>query len=188
MAGPLLVPLLVVKRVESLHDPFELGRILAGCLVLLLAGCASTSPFNEVIRSRVDASVTPERVVVDYPSGRNREVLWGGRILEGRNLVDSTELTVLAFPIDSKGMPDTEGDVPLGRFVVQQEGYLETVTFAPGREITVYGRVVGVREVAVEAARHKEPVVAATQIHLWQPTSAWGGPVFHLGIGVSGGF
>jgi len=188
MAGPVLVSVLVVKLVAPPHKGSALRSILAGCLILLVIGCATTSPFNAVIRSRVDAAMTPERVVEDYPASRNREVLWGGRILESRNLADSTEFTVLAYPIDSKGMPDTEGDVSLGRFIVEQKGYLETVTYAPGREITVYGRVVGVREVALGATRRREPVVAAMQIHLWRVSPTWGWPVFHFGIGVSGGF
>lgn len=176
-----------MKLVAALPDRFMPRAILAGCLALLAVACATTSPFSELIRSRIDTAMTPERAVADYPASKNREVLWGGRILESRNLADSTEFTVLAYPLDSKGMPDLAGDVPFGRFIVEQKGYLETVTYAPGREITVYGRVVGVREAAVGKASHREPVVAAVQIHLWEPSPASRWPLFRFGVGVSRG-
>ncbi|MCK7579341.1 MAG: Slp family lipoprotein [Chromatiales bacterium] len=65
----------------------------------------------------------------------------GRQNLESRNLADRTEITVLTFPIDSSGAPQTEDDVVIGRFVAVQSGYLETTLYTPGREITVYGQV-----------------------------------------------
>jgi outer membrane lipoprotein len=188
MAGSVLVSLLVVKNMSPPHERPRLWRFIAEFIMLFLVGCATSSPFNEAIRGRVDPAVTPERVLLDYPKSKGREVLWGGRILESRNLVDSTELNVLAYPIDSAGEPQTEEDVSLGRFVVVQKGYLETATYAPGREITVYGRVIGVHEVALGATTYQQPVVAVMQLQLWAPAWAWGGPMFHFGIGFAGGF
>jgi len=140
---------------------------------------------------RVDLTLTPERVLADYPKTKGRQVLWGGRILESRNLADSTELTILAFPIDNAGIPQTGNDIMIGRFILVQAGYLETIDYAPGREITVYGQVAGSREAVLGETRIQQPVLTALQIHLWRPALAgqlpwWSG--IHLGFGISGGF
>jgi outer membrane lipoprotein len=162
-------------------------RFRAEFIGLFLIGCATVSPFNEAIRGRVDPAFTPARVLVDHAHGKGREVLWGGTILASRNLADSTEIQVLAYPIDHAGKPRIKDDAALGRFIVVQKGYLETARYAPGRAITVHGRVVGIQDVTVGAFSYRQPLVDSMQLHLWRPASR-GGPVFRFGFGFASGF
>lgn len=185
------VSLLVVIEVTPWSKYSGLCAGLAGALMLHMAGCATPSPFATALRIQADPELTPERVVADYPKIRGRAVLWGGRILESRNLADRTEITVLAFPIDSSGAPQTEDDVVIGRFVAVQSGYLETLLYTPGREITVYGQVRETHDAVLGENRYQIPVVTVMQIHLWPQPQPWQQPwwsSFHFGIGITGGF
>lgn len=189
----ILVPLslLVVRKLLPSGRCLRLRSSIAVALMLCVAGCATSSPFNSAFRAQVDPGLTPERVVSDYPKTRGQRVLWGGRILESRNLADRTEMTVLAFPIDASGVPQTDEEVVIGRFIAVQPGYLETLLYAPGREITVYGHVRETRDASLGETRYQIPVVQVMQVHLWRQAQPWRESwwsSFHFGIGITGGF
>ena len=112
-------------------------------------------------------------------------VLWGGVLLESTVLEGTTQLEVLAHPLDRRQRPQT-GRASEGRFLIVAEGYLETVDYAPGRLVTVLGTLEEVREGTIGEAAVRFPVVRAEQLHLWSPNAARGErPGFTFGIGVS---
>lgn len=149
----------------------------------VLAGCATTTPFGKGVLERADRSITPAQVTSTPGALQGREVLWGGQIISSRNLNNGTELTVLAYPLDSRGRPDTD-QAAQGRFIALQAGYLETADYAPNRQITVYGQVSGVRQAQVGEANYPYPVVQVQQIHLWPTASTYRYPPVHFGVGV----
>ncbi|MDA8095137.1 MAG: Slp family lipoprotein [Betaproteobacteria bacterium] len=154
-----------------------------GLLGLAVLGGCATSPFAPSIVHDESLRVAPATVVTRPSMYVGRPVLWGGRIIGSQNLSASTELTVLAYPLDSMGEPRL-GRPALGRFVIREGGYLETMDFAPGRLVSVYGRIAGVRTGHVGERPYVYPVVQAHRLYLWPVDRPKPAVRFGVGIGI----
>ncbi len=147
--------------------------------LMLLAGCASAPKFD---MTGVNTATTPsEAVRID--STRGTKVLWGGTIVNSKNLESSTQLEVLAYPLDSRMRPLTTRE-PLGRFLIEHPSYLETVDYAAGRLITITGTLTGTTQGKIDEATYIYPVVASQQMHLWSKSGEDSGPRVNFGVGV----
>jgi outer membrane lipoprotein len=149
-------------------------------LISLLEGCASTPVFDS---SEVVKSLTPQSVIAEPVDSRGKTALWGGTILDTRNLKDSTRIEVLAYPLDSSQRP-VLGSKPLGRFIIQQQGYLEPATYSQGRLISVIGSVGKSQSGNVGDSAYTYPVLNTEQLHLWSPESGQSRTGFSFGIGI----
>lgn len=148
-------------------------------LTALLGACAGAPAFDT---AGVDRTLTPVMAAADA-SARGRCVQWGGVIVAASNLSDSTQLEVLAYPLNDSGMPDPKREA-LGRFLLLRPGYLETVDFAPGRAVTAVGAIQETRRLRIDASVLTVPVLSAEQLRLW-PRGYDSGPQLHFGIGIS---
>lgn len=148
---------------------------------LLLGACASGPRFDG---SAYSQSPTPAEAVVDPALWQGKRVLWGGMILNSVNHENGTEIELLAYPLASGQRPDTSRQ-PIGRFIVREDSYLETVDYAQGRLVTVAGSFTATREGRVGDARFAWPLVEADGIHLWpRDGGARREPQFSIGVGV----
>lgn len=150
------------------------------CLAVMLSACASTPPFPVETLHTVNRTLTPEQAVED--SARDVEVLWGGVIIGSVNMPDHTDFNVLFYPLDKVQRPDL-GQTPQSRFIVHYAGYLETMVYAPGREITVLGKLQAAEEGKVGDASYRFPVLKADKIHLW-PVRDDSKVRFGIGVGI----
>lgn len=148
-------------------------------LFSLLAGCASTPKFDA---TQADKSLTPQHVVADLEAVRGKTVLWGGIILDTRNLADSTQIELLAYPLsrDQIPLPDNR---PLGRFLISTRDFLEPASYAQGRKVTVLGQVINIQQGKVGETVYHYPVIQAEQLQLWTEQSG-SKTRFHFGIGI----
>lgn len=149
-------------------------------LISLLTGCAGTPVFDTSV---VVKSLTPQSVIAEPADSRGKTALWGGTILDTRNLKDSTRIEVLAYPLDSSQRPVLNSK-PLGRFIIQQQGYLEPATFSQGRLLSVIGSVGESQSGNVGDSAYSYPVLDAEQLHLWSPESGQNRTRFSIGIGI----
>jgi outer membrane lipoprotein len=154
-------------------------------LLLLLSACASGPVFNT---GGVDRSLIPRDVASRPQPATGKSVQWGGVIIGTSNLKDSTQIEVLAYPLDTDERPQTDG-TPLGRFILEQRGYLEPASYAEGRQLTVVGTVTGIRAGQVGESDYNYPVITARQLHLWPAGFRRDGVGFggFIGIGTGGG-
>ena len=134
---------------------------------MFLAACATSPNFDT---AGIDTSLTPQLAVAGNQATQGEPVLWGGVVINSTNLKDSTQLEILAYPLDSNQRPNRQQE-PLGRFLAVHEGYLETTDYAAGRLITVRGSLAGKRSGYVGEAEYIYPVVNNTQLHLWSGSS-----------------
>lgn len=156
---------------------------LFSALLLGVVACATGPEFDT---SAVDKNLLPTAAAADIDAARGRTAMWGGAIINSRNYESTSLVEVLAYPLDDAGRPRLDQS-PLGRFLVQRAGYLETVDYAPGRLVTAIGPVAGVRSGTVGEARYNYPVVEARQLHLWprsETAPRTTNPQFHFGIGI----
>lgn len=155
--------------------------LIAVSLLLQLAACGTTPQLDT---RGVDPRITTRQAVATPDALRGRKILWAGVIVQGSNQQDSTQLEVLAYPLRYNNRPDTYA-APLGRFLIVQHGYLETVDYAPGRALTVVGTLDGVRRGKVGEADYDYPVVLSQQLHLWPAAdSTYSDPQVHFGVGI----
>ena len=148
--------------------------------LFLLTACASTPEFDT---TKVDRSLTPRNVISQPEASKGKLALWGGTILDTRNLKDNTQIEILAYPLDSSYRPLLDSK-PLGRFIIKRVGYLEATTYAQGRQLTVVGIVSGSQSGNVGESIYEFPLISDQQIHLWPESSDRNRTNVHFGVGV----
>jgi outer membrane lipoprotein len=160
-------------------------RICVLPVALLLSACASTPAFDT---GGVDRSLTPQNAATSPQQATGKQVQWGGVILSTINLEDSTQVEVLAYPLDANARPLSDSN-PLGRFILERAGRLEPANYAEGRRITAVGTVTGTRAGQVGDSDYNYPVVSARQLYLWPPGQGSDGVrVFgYIGFGAGSG-
>ena len=151
---------------------------------LLLVACAASGPTFDM--TGVDPFLTPQSVTANPPAATGKDVQWGGTIIGVSNLQDRTQLEVLAYPLDRKARPQGDSS-PLGRFFLEQSGFLDPATYKQGRQISAVGTVTGTRTSKVGEASYDHPVVDARQIYLWPEDQGYGGSGVTFGIGGGSG-
>ena len=137
---------------------------VVACMMVFLSACAVTPPFPEEMLHDVNRSLLPEQAVKE--NAKDVVVMWGGVIVNATNTPEHTDFSVLFYPLDASQRPDREQSAK-SRFIVRYPGYLETMVYAPGREITVLGTLQGTEEGKIGDAPYRFPVLKADRIHLW---------------------
>lgn len=149
--------------------------------ILLLTACAVTPKFDT---SAMDLSITPTQAINEAESLRGTAVLWGGVIIASSNLKQQlTQFEILAYPLANNQQPDVE-QKPLGRFIAQHQGYLETADYAQGRLITIAGSLQGTRQGRVGDSEYTYPLLTVNSLQLWSRAGTVQGPQLHFGIGI----
>jgi len=170
--------MLDAMKTRLISLPLKLSHILF--VVIGLAACASSPNFDT---AGIDTSLTPQQAVDRIQALQDEPVMWGGVVLVSTNLKDSTQLEILAYPLDSNQRPNRDQE-PLGRFLAVQEGYLETTDYAQGRLITVRGTLGDKRIGRVGEAEYTYPVVKINQLHLWLKHGDSTEPQVQFGFGL----
>lgn len=112
---------------------------------------------------------------------------WGGVIVDTQNLPERTELQVIAYPLGRSGRPNLD-EAPMGRFIAVTPGYLETAEYHKGRQVTLSGKVSGIRQGSVGEAEYLFPIIETAEIQLWPLEAGKAGRTsIHFGIGTGFG-
>lgn len=141
-------------------------RIVRRLLLLplfLLAGCAAQPAFPD---APVDVAPMPYRVAADGARWLDREVVWGGMVLDVRNFENHSEVEVLAFPLDRRQAP-TPHAADQGRFIALLPGFADPATLPEGRFVTLTGRITGERRGTLHTRSYLWPEVDVGRLHLW---------------------
>ena len=155
-------------------------KYLSLFVLFLLTACANTPEFDT---TEVDRTLSPKSVIAEPEVSKGKIALWGGTILDTRNLKDNTQIEMLAYPLDSRHRPLLESK-PLGRFIIKHVGYLEATTYAQGRQLTVVGVISGSQSGKVGESTYEFPLIRDQQLHLWSESSDRTRTNFHFGVGV----
>jgi outer membrane lipoprotein len=142
----------------------------------ILSACATPPPFDA---SGVNLSLRAATAVEEA----GQTVIWGGTIIDSQNLSDRTRLEVLAYPLRDNFYPELDEEAE-GRFIVEKLGYLETQEYAPGRIISIKGRLQQSQSGQIGEASYRYAVVEADEIKLWSENEGRSGFQFHFGIGI----
>ncbi len=133
-------------------------------LLTLVAGCAN--PFPQDLLAKVERNVSYQ-AFQDAPEQYDGKLLmFGGEIVETKNVKDGAWIVVLQKPLDGEGRPKWAAESG-GRFLIRTESYLDVGAFRRGRSITVIGVVDGSKPMPLRETEYWYPLLVARQLQLW---------------------
>lgn len=157
-------------------------------LGVLLTACGSQAQKPD---PAWEAQASPAQIVRGERVPAVDDVLrWGGRIQGLQNLVSSTRIEVLSYPLNGQGRPIIQGPAS-GRFLLEVEGFLEPHEFPPGALVSVKGRYARVVEGRIGEASYRYPLLLAERMAVWEALERRGsvyapGVRWSLGVGSGG--
>ncbi len=140
---------------------FILGIVTASHV---LTGCQSSIPAS--IKNPVTGSPSLQQVREQPQDYLTSQVRWGGIITEHKNRQSTSQLTIVAYPLNRSGRPDISKATE-GRFIAEVSGFLEPEVYAKPREITITGTSSEVIDQLVGQYPYRYPMVKAQVHHLW---------------------
>jgi outer membrane lipoprotein len=168
-------------------------KLLSSAILMLLAGCASTSIIPEPLEQQVDKGLSFSQVLESPDSYRGKVVVLGGEVLKAKALQGGTQLEVLQLPLDNDQGPVTDRMESKGRFLAWQKDFLDPATIAEGTRVTIVGEVTGVAVAKMDEADYRYPTMDVKHMHRWEPRRAdeprSSGPWYGVfgGVGIGGG-
>ena len=134
-------------------------------LALLLYGC--TYAISRSMTAQADKTVTFEMLQTDPDAFKGKIIILGGTISQINTTKQGTLIEVVQKPLDYWGKPKRTKRTE-GSFLVLYPGYLNTMTYTPGREITLAAEVEGTRSKALGETEFMYPLVLAKELKLWE--------------------
>ncbi len=146
--------------------------------IALLGGCASypdlvSVPENTTLAEYSSASADDAKLV-------GQQARWSGVITDIKNEADKTRVDALYYPAKSNGRPDLK-DVPVGRFRVYVNGFLDPEVFEKGKPVTVLGEIKSSESQKIDEYEYVYPTLTNAKIHLWKSSVAPSRVKFHYG-------
>ena len=150
-----------------------LGLIVLAAALTVMGGCYGA--ISQEVRAQVDQSATFEALVQNPEAYRGKMVMFSGTIIRTVNKTTGTELVIVQHPSSPGGRPASL-DKSEGRFLAEDSRFLDEAIYAPGRQITVAGRVTGSTVRRLGEMDYTYPVIQAEELYLWRaPTRFnWG--------------
>ncbi|MFO0774839.1 MAG: Slp family lipoprotein [Nitrospiraceae bacterium] len=145
-----------------------------------LSGCAESAHQLEYerlqgmgpqsLRHLVDSQATYAEVKAAPANFTGKTVMFGGTVIRAVRKQNKTEVEVLQLPTDAEGVPVEDRSQSQGRFIMEQESFLDPATLEAGAPITVIGRVLGetTRPLSEGQDPYTYPVLQIAQILNWQ--------------------
>jgi len=130
-----------------------------------LSGCVYV--ISKAVRMEVTRDLSFREVIKDPNFHKGKVVLWGGAIIDSKNLKEGTRITVLQKDLNRWGRP-RESDRSQGRFIVLYPGYLDTAIYRRDRKITVAGEIIGQKVLPIDQIEYTYPLLSPREIHLWK--------------------
>ncbi|MFQ5736363.1 MAG: Slp family lipoprotein [Thermodesulfobacteriota bacterium] len=131
---------------------------------VVLAGCGSV--ISKGLVRQVDRQITLDKVQKDPEKYAGRKVLWGGVILNTRNLEKTTEIEVLETELDYNDVPVFREATSKGRFLIEANRFLDSNVYKEGKGVTVAGKVAGAVTRKIGKMDYRYPVVRPLEMKL----------------------
>ena len=168
-------------------------KAFAIALLMILAGCASSSVIPQALESEIDKGLTFDQVRETPDSYRGKVVVWAGEILKANALQGGTQLEVLQLPLDRDEGPVTDRMESKGRFLAWQKEFLDPATITEGTRVTIVGEVMGASTGKMDEADYRYPTLEVKHLYRWEARRAddprAAGPWYGIfgGVGIGGG-
>ena len=127
-------------------------------------GCIAV--LSPQVHQQADRTLTFGQLSAIPEASIGRTVMLGGEIVRIWNVPGVTVLDVLQRPLDAEDQPILTQPSE-GRFIVRCDRYLNPLTYAAGRMVTVARRILGTHPETVEERDTVYPLLACVEIYLW---------------------
>ena len=136
-----------------------------GMSLVLLSGCVHA--VSRDVLKEVDREITFSALIKDSAAYQGRVVLLGGVIVKTVNKKEGTLLEIYQTRLDREGRP-TDTDRSGGRFLALYQGFLDSVIYAEGRQVTIAGTVQGEKVEPLGEVEYRYPYLLVKEIQLWK--------------------
>ena len=160
--------------------------VLSALSLLLLAGCAHV--FSDRAERLVDPTIDFAQVKQNPQGFVGKYVKVGGIIVNTENSKSGSQIEVLQLGLSYDDIP-YEDEGSYGRFLATTGDYLDSMIYKAGRRVAIIGEVTGVKTMPLDKVDYTYPVIAITEIHLWEHAAPYpypypyaypyGGPYFY---------
>jgi outer membrane lipoprotein len=135
-----------------------------GCIALLVIACSCTHPISQLVRDEAKRdNLTFDRVFENPEACKGRTVIWGGQIIEAKDVAGGTEFFILQTRLDSSGVP-AGAATSQGWFIARNPVSLDTPLYTSDKDITIAGVVLG----AQKRGFSTYPSVLIKELYLWE--------------------
>lgn len=139
------------------------------CLAALFAGCST--PYKNTLppamAEHIEHSLTFPQIKESPDSFKGKLVILGGQVLEAKRLKDSTRLIILQLPLINDQEPTTELTQSKGRFIAEQQEFLDPATVPPGSRITLVGELSGSIPQSLDETVYTYPTLSIKHFKVW---------------------
>ncbi|OGW39020.1 MAG: hypothetical protein A2X58_09860 [Nitrospirae bacterium GWC2_56_14] len=139
--------------------------ILAISLALCFQGC--TYAISREYTRQADRKISFHEVKQDPETYKGKLVIIGGTIDQVSSTDRGTLLEVVERALDYWGRPERTTKTG-GRFILSYPAHLNTLLYAPGREITVAAIVAGTEAAALVDQGLRVPLFFSKELKLWE--------------------
>ncbi len=147
---------------------FRLSAFIKCASLAACAALASCATVPQPLQGNF-TQVTPRDAASAPQPGT--QVRWGGSIVETTPGPDATCFQLISRPLGDDGRPAVRNDATGGRFIVCHPGFYDPAVFAPGREVTITGKISGSTSTKIGDYDYPLPKVDADVIYLWPQVS-----------------
>lgn len=144
-------------------------------MLMLLSGCAHV--FSDRAENMVNPRVTFAEVKQNPQAFVGTYVKVGGIIVETENTKSGSQIEVLQLGLSYDDIP-YEDEGSYGRFLATTAEYLDPMIYKAGRRVAIIGEVTGARTMPLAKIDYTYPVIAITEIHLWEHAARYAYPPY----------
>ena len=142
--------------------------------MVLLQGC--TYAISPNVAKKADRTIPFEKLQADPEAYKGKLLILGGTILQTSPLRKGTLIEVAQKRLDYWGKPERT-DRTGGRFFLFYPGFLDSMAYSPGRDITSAGDVLGTSSPLLGDKQFAYPVILSKELKLWeQERKSWDKP------------
>lgn len=135
--------------------------------LLVLASCATVSPYPEEFESQIDHELKYSELKADPEVHKGKIVLIGGVVLSPKTTDSGTRLEILQLPLASDYEPAGDRMSTEGRFLALNSTFLDPAVFPAGSRVTVVGEVTGPTTLPLDETTYTYPTVQIKYLKLW---------------------
>jgi outer membrane lipoprotein len=157
------------KIVNSSLFDFPEKLVFLFCLATLCAGC-STSYKNTIppaLAEHIEHSLTFPQIQESPDRYKGKLIILGGQVLVAKRLKDATQLTILQLPLIDEQEPTTELTQSQGRFIAEQQEFLDPATVPPETRITLVGELSGSVSQSLDETVYTYPTFIIKHFKVW---------------------
>ena len=139
------------------------------CLASLCAGCSTPykSTLPPALAEHIESSLTFPQIKESPDNFKGKLVILGGQVLVAKRLKNATQLTILQLPLIDEQEPTTELTQSQGRFIAEQQDFLDPATVPQGTRITLVGELSGSVTQSLDETVYTYPTLIIKHFKVW---------------------